>query len=73
MERLYQQFMRIIGLVCAFMFCSMFVVSLLQVICRYIFNNSLTWSEELARYLFVWVSARFKPALGAVKFPAPRA
>src|SRR5690625_1666235 len=21
---------------------------------RYVFNNSLTWSEELARYAFVW-------------------
>ena len=25
-----------------------------QVIARYVFNNSLTWSEELVRYLFVW-------------------
>ena len=22
---------------------------------RYIFNNSLSWSEELARYLFIWM------------------
>ncbi|WP_295581986.1 TRAP transporter small permease [uncultured Oscillibacter sp.] len=29
-------------------------VSGLQVACRYLFNNSLTWSEELCRYLFVW-------------------
>ncbi|MCI8415900.1 MAG: TRAP transporter small permease [Lachnospiraceae bacterium] len=29
-------------------------VSGLQVIARYLFNNSLTWSEELCRYLYVW-------------------
>jgi len=25
-----------------------------QVIMRYVFNNSLAWSEELARYIFTW-------------------
>ena len=28
----------------------------LQVISRYIFNNPTSWSEELARYLFVWIT-----------------
>lgn len=32
-----------------------FVVAL-QVFCRYILNHSLFWSEELARYLLVWLS-----------------
>ncbi|MGM8364417.1 TRAP transporter small permease [Virgibacillus sp. W0181] len=27
---------------------------LIQVIMRYVFDNSLTWSEELSRYAFVW-------------------
>ena len=26
----------------------------LQIVCRFIFNNSLTWSEELARFMFIW-------------------
>lgn len=26
-----------------------------QVVCRYIFHNSLSWSEEIARYLEVWI------------------
>ena len=30
------------------------VLVFMQVIMRYVFGNSLSWSEELARYLFVW-------------------
>ncbi|MDR1495865.1 MAG: TRAP transporter small permease [Clostridiales Family XIII bacterium] len=32
------------------------VVIFMQIIMRYVFNNSLSWSEELARYLFIWFS-----------------
>lgn len=31
-------------------------VTFAQVITRYVFDNPLIWSEEAARYLFVWVS-----------------
>jgi len=31
------------------------VLIFIQVIMRYIFKNSLSWSEELARYLFIWL------------------
>src|SRR3712207_1217035 len=27
-----------------------------QVIWRYLFNDPLVWSEELARYVFIWIS-----------------
>lgn len=32
-------------------------VTFIQVLFRYIFHLSLSWSEELARYLFVWLAA----------------
>jgi TRAP-type C4-dicarboxylate transport system permease small subunit len=34
---------------------AMCVVMLTQVFSRYLFNNPLTWPEELSRYLFVWI------------------
>lgn len=35
---------------------SMILVLGVQIIARYVFQNSLTWSEELVRYLFIWSS-----------------
>ncbi len=35
-------------------FSGIFLCVLAQVVLRYAFNNPLTWSEELARYLFIW-------------------
>jgi TRAP-type C4-dicarboxylate transport system permease small subunit len=34
----------------------MTIIILAQIIMRYIFSNSLSWSEELARYMFLWIS-----------------
>ncbi|QZY55168.1 TRAP transporter small permease [Crassaminicella profunda] len=38
------------------MFMAMVGIIFFQVIMRYIFNNSLSWSEELGKFLFVWLS-----------------
>lgn len=32
----------------------MIIVIFFQVVMRYFFNSSLAWSEELARYVFIW-------------------
>lgn len=38
------------------LFLLIFGLVLAQVVCRYIFNDPLVWSEELARLAFVWVA-----------------
>ncbi len=37
------------------LFVAMIVACTLQVIWRYAFDSPLVWSEELAKYLFIWV------------------
>lgn len=38
-----------------FLLAAMTVILFIQVIMRRGFNNSLPWSEELARYIFIWL------------------
>ena len=34
----------------------MALIVVIQVFCRYVLNHSLFWSEELARYLLIWLT-----------------
>ncbi|WP_034601835.1 TRAP transporter small permease [Clostridiisalibacter paucivorans] len=47
---------RVEGILLVTMFATMVLAIFLQVIMRYVFNNSLSWSEELGKFLFVWLS-----------------
>lgn len=64
------------------MFFTMVAVIFLQIIMRYVFNDSLTWSEELGKFIFVWISwlgisigqrrdEHIKITMLTDKFPAP--
>lgn len=41
------------AILCVFL-AAMTVIMGIQVLCRYCFGMSLSWSEELTRYLFIW-------------------
>lgn len=41
--------------ICVVLMTFMTVLIFVQVIMRYVFHNSLSWSEELARYCFTWL------------------
>lgn len=38
------------------LFALMFGVIIVQIVLRYVFNRPLVWSDEVAQYLFVWIS-----------------
>ena len=39
-----------------FFLAAMTIVILIQVFCRYVLNNPLSWPEEAARYMMVWMT-----------------
>lgn len=40
---------------CVALMTLMTIIIFIQVIMRYVFQNSLTWSEEFVRYCFIWL------------------
>lgn len=44
------------GAVMVIWFAIVLLVMVCQVVCRYVFGAPLAWSEEFARYSFVWIS-----------------
>ncbi len=42
-------------IICA-LFAIMVIIIFVQVIMRFVFNNSLYWSEELGKFIFIWIS-----------------
>jgi len=55
-NKLTSAFDRLEEIILVTMFSGMVLVIFYQVIMRYVFNNSSSWSEELGKFLFVWIS-----------------
>lgn len=47
---------KLMRLFCVTAFSVMTLLTVWQVLTRYLFNNPSTWSEELASYIFAWVT-----------------
>lgn len=56
MERIDKLLVKILIYFCAVLMFAMATIVTAQVISRYIAGRPFTWSEELARYIFVWMT-----------------
>jgi TRAP-type transport system small permease protein len=56
---------RVINAAMAISIAGMAILVFGNVVLRYVFNSGITWSEEMSRYLFVWLI--FFGAIGALK------
>jgi TRAP-type C4-dicarboxylate transport system permease small subunit len=54
-ERTLSSLLRALKWVVIAIFAVMIAATFLQVICRYVLEAPLSWSEELSRYCFVWI------------------
>ncbi|BBD09163.1 TRAP transporter small permease [Desulfovibrio ferrophilus] len=49
-------FNKYLSMLIAVAFSMMTLLIFAQVVCRYVFQDPLSWSEELARYIFIWLT-----------------
>ncbi len=61
MKKIFDCMERIIRCVCYALFASFHILVFVQVFTRYVLGNSLTWTEQAARYLFIWMIMLFVP------------
>lgn len=65
MEKLSKYLETMLNIFMAFALSLMVILVFGNVVLRYFFNSGITWSEEISRYLFVWLT--FLGAIGAFK------
>ena len=53
-QRAIEKFEKILDWVTSTILVALLLIVWAQVVSRYIFNNSLSWTEEAARYLMIW-------------------
>lgn len=47
---------KVLTTACFLLMLAMVAITFTQVVARYAFSNSLSWSEEAGRYIFVWMT-----------------
>jgi TRAP-type C4-dicarboxylate transport system permease small subunit len=56
LDRVVDRTLAVVRWVCIVQASALFLVVVLAVIGRYVFGKSLTWTEEVPRYLLIWIS-----------------
>ena len=68
LQRVSDTVNRIVGYVGIAVFLALIIACVMQVFFRFVLNNSLSWTEELARYCFIWMHMLGASILGGVGF-----
>lgn len=63
MKKLFDVLEKVLRFICYVLFAGFHVLVFVQVFTRYVLNNSLTWTEQAARYLFIWMIMLFVPVV----------
>lgn len=56
MDKILKHLDKILCAVLAVLIVLMLIIGSMQVFYRYVLRNSLSWSEELLRYMYVWIT-----------------
>ena len=55
MKKILDLLTKVLGFVMGLLVLASVVVVTMQIIWRYVFTNPLSWTEQIGRYLFVWI------------------
>lgn len=53
-NKLIEKYEKVLDLLTSGILVTLLLIVLAQIVSRYVFNNSLSWTEEAARYLMIW-------------------
>jgi len=56
LDRAVEWTLAVVRVVCIAQATALFLIVVLAVFARYVFGQSLTWTEEVPRYLLIWIS-----------------
>jgi len=61
LKKAFDALEKIIRFICYVLFGGFHILVFIQVFTRYVMGNSLTWTEQAARYMFIWMVMLFVP------------
>ena len=63
MKKVFDYIEKILRIIAYVLFACFHIMVFVQVFTRYVLGNSLTWTEQAARYMFIWMIMLFVPVV----------